>query len=261
MPIVPVVTSNSQEMIAQHYFPYSAWPKLSVKSYKLPDFYSFDLERMRYQVEEIRSAYGFKPFNIRLKDKKIRRTYRGIGLTFRPNAEDPLYDALRQSSASEELDISETFYKQRMSLSATERHFTPTYELNYSKKNHLYDGYIAETLNRFQSPMTKVRLSELGPRGLLASHVDFPYYEQIRVHAVLYTNKDSWWSVDGDEFQIPADGSFYWFDTGKYHGVWNDGDSARLVLSVNLSVYRDREGKPLYGPESGLIELFDSCKV
>lgn len=261
MPLVPINTGNSMSMVADYYQPRTPWPVVRKLVHRLPEAYSFDLSRLLSEFNELENTYGLRPFQIQREKGKIRRSYRGLGVTYRPESQDPLYDALRQYSAEEELDISQTFEKQRMSIRPEDRKVQATYELNFSLKNQLYKGYLATVLDKFKSPLTKVRFSELGPRGLLASHVDFPYYEQIRVHAVLKTNDQAWWSVDGKEFQIPADGSFYWFDTGKYHGVWNDGKSPRLVLSVNLSVYKDRDGRALYGPGDELIDLIDRAQI
>ena len=257
----PQNTSDSLAMVFKDYSPHTPWPILNENFRKLSEKYSFDLERMRDEVSKILTNYDLKAFKIKKNSNKIRRTYKGIGITYRPGAEDQIYDALLQNSEFGQLDISETFMKQRVSLPVEDRFIEKTFERNYSLKNELYSGYMAEVLDQFKSPMTKTRLSELSPKGILSSHVDFPYYEQIRVHAVLWTNANCWWSVNGELFQIPADGNFYWFDTGKYHAVWNDGDVARLIISVNLSVYRNRDGSLRFSPDRNLFSIMDSAEL
>lgn len=245
MPIIDVNTSEGTDFYAKWYTPHTKWPLPTPLIAKLPDYYSFDIDRMREQVLSIKERFGFEAFPIKKDSTKKRRTYRGIGLTARAEANDPLYDALHLFGSDGELDISESFNKQANALEAEDRTVVPLYEKHFSEPTEIFTGYIAEVLGRFKSPLTKTRLLELAPKGIITPHVDFPYYEQIRVHAVIATNDDVWWEVEGERFRIPADGNFYWFDTGRYHAVWNDGKTDRIVLSVNLSLYQDRDGNPI----------------
>jgi len=245
MPIVNIDTKNGTEFYQNWYQPYTSWPVPNNLMTRLPQRYSFDLEKLRDQVRNIKETYGFQPFPVKKGSTKKRMTYKGIGITARAGAEDPLYDALHLYSKDGELDISDSFDRQANALDAKERETVPLYEKHFSEPTGIYTGYIAEILSKFQSPLTKTRLLELCPRGVITPHVDFPYYEQIRVHAAVETNEDVWWEVEGQRFQLPADGNFYWFDTGRYHAVWNDGRTDRIVLSVNLSVFVDREGSPI----------------
>ena len=110
-------------------------------------------------------------------------------------------------------------------------------------------------IDKFHSKKTKCRILNLKPRGVISPHVDFPYYQQIRVHAALYTNDDTWFEVEGVKFKIPADGHFYWFDVGRNHAVANNGKTDRITLSVNLSVYEN------YNENHNLIDLIQDCKI
>ena len=123
----------------------------------------------------------------------------------------------------------------------------------------IFGGYIKEVLSKFKSPSTKTRLLNLKRKGVLEPR-RLSYYEQIRVHACIFESPDAWWEVYGERFKIP-DGNFYWFDTGKYHAVWNDGADDRVVLSVNLSVYQDRNGKPTYTAENKFEDLVEKCLI
>lgn len=240
MPVVTVDTINHDNFYADWYAPNTEFDLPKSKFLKLPDYYSFDLERMQAQVKEIVSTYGLKPFPIKKDGSKVRRTYQGIGLTAKPGATDPLYDALKLYGKDGEIDITDVFLSQ--GNKEANKQYASLSEKDFSEPTQIFTGYIAEVLSKFKTPLTKTRLLNLKPKGLIAPHVDFPYYEQIRVHACIFGNDDTWWEVEGQKFQIPSDGNFYWFDTGKYHAVWNDGSSDRIVLSVNLSVYQDREG-------------------
>jgi hypothetical protein len=142
-----------------------------------------------------------------------------------------------------------------------QKEFATLAEKDFNVKTEIFTGYIAEILSKFKSPLTKTRLLCLKPKGLIAPHVDFPYYEQIRVHACIESNDDTWWEVEGERFKIPSDGNFYWFDTGKYHAVWNDGKTDRTVLSVNLSVYKDKDNNVLQDSSLSLAQLISSGSI
>ena len=259
MPIVDITTSDNTDFYSHWYTPNTQFPRLEKNFVKLPNMYSFDLQLLQQQVNEIANVHGFKPFPIKKDGSKVRRTYQGIGLTAKPGATDPLYDALRLYGIGGELDITNVFLQQgsknqnKIAASLNEKDF--------SEPTEIYTGYIADVLSKFKSALTKTRLLNLKPKGIIAPHVDFPYYEQIRVHACIFSNKDTWWEVEGEKFQIPVDGNFYWFDTGKYHAVWNDGDTDRVVLSVNLSVYRDRENNAIYDASDRLLDLINSGNI
>jgi len=241
MPIVEINTSKDINFYSKWYSPNTKWPLPKNKIVKLSNFYSFDLKKMQEQVNEIKTKYGFEPFPIKKNSTKKRRTYKGIGLTSRPEANNPLYDALHLYGKDGELDITDTFKKYNSEIKET----TALYEKQFSEPTEINKGYLAEVLSKFKSLKTKTRLLDLCPKGVITPHVDFPYYEQIRVLAVLETNNNAFWEVEGQKFQVPADGNFYWFDKGRYHAVWNDGNTDRIVLSVNLSLYQTRDGKEI----------------
>lgn len=253
MPSVPVNTRMGTEFYEHWYSPHTEWERLNRHVYRLPEHYSFDLDRARAQLTETRKQFELKPFPIRRDSPKKRMTYRGLGLSTRPGNDE--YDALHLYGSDGELDITEVFSNQADNLPSGSKKPGALYEKCFTEKTPAWSGYFAEILGRFRSPTTKVRLLELLPRGVITSHVDFPYYEQIRVHAMLETNDDVWWEVEGEKFQIPSDGNFYWFDTGKYHAVYNDGSTSRVGLSVNLDVYRDRDSS------QRLFDLIDSASI
>jgi hypothetical protein len=87
----------------------------------------------------------------------------------------------------------------------------------------------------FKHSISKASLLELRSKGYLGSHVDFPYYKGIRLHATISGGENAWYEINGEKFQIPADGNWYFIDTGKYHSVWNEGPDDRLTINVNLS--------------------------
>jgi len=253
MPKIDIDTSKIYN--EKYYYPNTKW-RLPEKNFvKLNERYSFDLEKMKNEVNKLRTEFGFEPFKISKSGKK-RMSYLGIGLTARPNAEIPLYDALDLFSKNEALDISSTFKKMASNGDIEELH-----EKNFSEYTPAYRGYLKETIDKFRSLKTKIRILDLKRNGIITPHVDFPYYKQIRVHAVIESNNNTWWEVAGERFQIPADGNFYWFDTGKTHAVWNDGISNRTVLSVNLSIYEDRNYNQILSENNNLIHMLEAGLV
>ncbi len=231
---------------------------------RLPEKYSFDLEKARHEFEKIQKQFPLKPFEVLSKEGKTRPrlSYRGIGLTARAGAGDPVYDALSIFGPDgKKLSIFHTFEKMSDKRPPEEREVEVLDEYGFDQETEAYTPFFKEITSRFQSPITKVRFLEMTPGGLIPPHIDFPYYRGIRVHACLYSTPDVIWEVEGEQFSIPCDGNFYWFDTGRYHAVRNGGDESRIVLSVNLSPYVERDGSPRLGPDKGLIDLLLSGGV
>jgi hypothetical protein len=255
---IDISTDNPVDYYDNWYKPGTEWEKLSINWCKLPDYYSFDLEKLRTELENVRSKYDFQPFVISKSGKK-RMTYQAISLTSRENSEDPEYDGLRlfgfdDNEKEVELDIQSIFLKYYNNPSGADN--APTLnEKIFTKQTDACTGYFQEVINKFHSPKTKCRLLNLKPRGVITPHVDFPYYRQIRVHAAIYTNEDTYYEVEGVKFKIPSDGNFYWFDVGRNHAVANNGTNDRITLSVNLSVYDN------YDSSHNLMDLIKNCKI
>jgi len=228
------------------YYPNTKWKIPTLNWCKTNDKYRFDIVKMNSYLEEVLDKYGTEKFPLGGgKTNKKRFAYRGIGLTCRPNATDKLYDALHTYENDGEISIEKFFVNQAVIKKETERFAPITYERNFSERTEACFGYAEEILNRFNSVICKARILELKPKGKIYPHVDFPYYEQIRLHATLRSDDKTIWEVNGEQFQLPADGNFYWFDTGKYHTVTNYGKQSRYVLSINLSIYKDRNGNEI----------------
>ena len=80
------------------------------------------------------------------------------------------------------------------------------------------------------------------------ARLDFPYYKGIRLHATILGGENAYYEIAGEKFQIPADGNWYFIDTGKYHSIYNYGPNHRTTLNVNLDVYAD--GKKASDPRT-----------
>lgn len=251
MPSIPITTIEDTAIKPENswYQPNTPAPRPRVKFLKLPTCYSFDLDRLLNELKSIQNIAPFKPFPF---GKKLRRSYQGIGLTHRKGATDVYYDSFQMLSSKQTVDPVEYFSSEKQ---------VRLNETTFTEKNNLWTGYLGEVLNTFESPKTKVRLLKMSPKGAMPSHIDFPHYEQIKVHAYLKTNSKVWIQVEDETFQIPADGNFYWFDTGRYHAVWNDGDTDRIDLCVNLRLFYDHNGKVLRPISQDLTKIILNEKI
>jgi hypothetical protein len=257
-------TDRSPEFSDHLYAPHTHWVKPSLKWMKLPAEYSFNLEDARREFELIRKDFPLRPFEVSSKSGRTRPrlSYRGLGLTARANADEPLYDALSlYGPGDKKLSIFHTFEKVSDRKEPDERVIETLDESGFDQETQACRPYFSKLLEKFKSPTTKVRFLEMTPGGYIPPHVDFPFYSGIRVHACLFSNPDVVWEVEGEQFTIPCDGNFYWFDTGRYHAVRNNSDESRVVFSVNLTPYFDRTGKPRLAPSTDLIELIRSGGV
>jgi hypothetical protein len=253
-------TDANPEFCDRFYFPNTPWKKLALNYYKLPAYYSFDLATALEEMRKVTTKTPLAPFTFESKSGKTRqrKSYRGVGLSYRPQAKEPLYDALDLYTEDGKLNIYETFSKVAPNVSAEARIIEPLYENDFTLLTEACTPFFQKIIKKFKSRYTKIRFLELMPGGFIPPHVDFPYYKGIRLHSVLTTNKDVFWEVNGETFQLPSDGNFYWFDTGKYHAVANKGDSSRIVLSINLQVYDENDTGCV---ENDLIRRFDSCEI
>lgn len=228
-------TAGSWPEVAHYYSPATAWPKCDQLYLKLPEIYQLPSNLLAELKEKVISEELFEPIIIDSKTGKRRRTYRGVGLTYRPGAEDPTHDAAKYYGPDGRFDstaVGPTVKGERsFSIDSID------VDRDFSATNDVAPSLVASIRSLFKSPVTKIRLLELLPSGVVASHVDLPYYQQIRLHTVLTTNDDVSWEVEGQQFQIPADGRVHWFDTGRMHSVYNFGSTSRIVLSIHLNPY------------------------
>lgn len=226
-------TAGTESRVEHLYAPHTKWDKLTKISSKLPDRFSLPIDDLLEQLMAIRSRFRFEPILVNPDKGKKRRTYRGIGLTSRTGSEDRLYEASRYFEPSGRLVSS----AKSMGIAGVDRPDAKKvdFEREFSNTNEVAPELVRKIREKFSAwTLTKVRLMELHPEGRVAPHFDHPYYDQIRLHYVIESNSDVFWEVEGTQFQIPADGALYWFDTGRIHSVYNFGKTVRTVLSLHL---------------------------
>jgi hypothetical protein len=157
--------------------------------------------------------------------------YRGLGFFTRPSSESPLEDHFVRRDAEYGQVFPDDLHLQDRLPKLIEDDFTsPT---------SLLDAYFQSIFSVFKSTVNKASLLELRAGGWLGSHVDFPYYKTVRLHASISGCNNAWYEINGEQFQIPEDGNWYFIDTGKYHSVWNTGPEHRTTLNINLKVAGD----------------------
>lgn len=205
-------------------------PKLSYNFFKLPDYYSFNLEEMQNEIDKILNKFSTISVSKNSKGEKFNR-YRGLGFFSKSNSLSPLEDHFIRNEKNKGIVYPDDLHLNKKLPNLIEDDFT--------ESTDIMNEYFKKVFSVFKSKITKASILELRSLGWLGSHVDFPYYKTIRLHASIFGNENAWYEVDGEKFQIPQDGSWYFIDTGKYHSIWNHGPKSRITLNVNLAVYKD----------------------
>ena len=218
----------------KHSKPLDAWytdcKSLPYNFFKLPSTYSFDLDKMRRHVDNLLEQHQTISITKNKDGDKFNR-YRGLGFYSRQGSDTPLEDHfIRRDELTGEV------YPDDLHLN---NNLPQLIESDFTNPTSILDDYFTEVFGVFKSKISKASLLDLRPSGWLGSHVDFPYYRTIRLHASISGNKNAWYEVNGEKFQLPADGSWYFIDTGKYHSIWNDGHENRVTLNINLCVTGD----------------------
>ena len=202
---------------------YTTNKKLPYNYFKLPAQYSFDLNEMRKHGEDM-NTISIQASSAGRKFSK----YRGLGFFSREQSTAPLEDHfVRRDEEYGQVFPDDLHLQNRL---------PKLHEDDFTKPTELLDNYFSKVFSVFNQPISKASLLDLRSGGWLGSHVDFPYYKTIRLHASIKGCSNAWYEIDGEQFQIPEDGNWYFIDTGKYHSVWNEGPDHRLTLNVNLKI-------------------------
>ena len=218
----------------KHSKPLDAWytdcKSLPYNFFKLPSTYSFDLDKMRRHVDNLLEQHQTISITKNKDGDKFNR-YRGLGFYSRQGSNNPLEDHfIRRDELTGEV------YPDDLHLN---NNLPQLIENDFTNPTSILDDYFTEVFGVFKSKISKASLLDLRPLGWLGSHVDFPYYKTVRLHASISGNENAWYEVNGERFQLPADGNWYFIDTGKYHSIWNDGRENRVTLNINLCVTGD----------------------
>ena len=82
-------------------------------------------------------------------------------------------------------------------------------EYNYGVKNSLVEGEIKNVLNKFNSPLGRVRFAYLAPGFSINPHVDYDPSYITRFHVPLLTNEECLMCTIKGNTHFPADGKIY----------------------------------------------------
>lgn len=219
---------------------YSNFPKLDYPFFRLPKHYSFDLEEIKSNIKTIIDEYATISIQ-RNKEGKQYNRYKGLGFLSRKSVTNSLADHFIRR----DLSIGEV-YPDDLHL---QDKLPDLYEDDFVNPTPIYNSYFKKIFSVFKHKISKASILELKNKGFLASHVDFPYYKNIRLHATIFGGENAWYEVEGYKFQIPQDGHWYFIDTGKYHSIWNEGPTDRLTINVNLTGLTDDPKKLAYNLE------------
>lgn len=204
---------------------YTAHPILPYNVFKLPERYNFDIDTMRKEIAALQTSTISITAN---KNGRRFSKYRGLGFYSRDNSDAPLEDHfIRRDETMGQVFPDDLHLQSKL---------PNLYENDFTIPTNILNDYFKRVFSVFNFPTTKASILELRSGGWLGSHVDFPYYKTIRLHASISGTNNAWYEVAGERFQIPEDGCWYFIDTGKYHSVWNNGPEHRVTLNVNLNI-------------------------
>ena len=232
------------------YFPHTVWKKPTISFSILPAYYNIDISQIQKDLA---------PFLPRLYPARSETSvghYYGYGFTHRKGSENENYDAIsmfakngRYTSTARMLNKKKQLIKLDPNRNNFEKDFTDlTDDAPSSLKNYL---------KKFNSEITKVRLLSLSGGFGIKPHVDLPYYEQMRIHIPIFSNANVVWYVEDKSYQLPANGSSYWYDVGRSHSILNYGKTDRTVLCIHLLVYKKRDGSLRFNQDKNISEIID----
>lgn len=218
----------------KHSKPLDEWykekPSLPYNFFKLPDQYAFDIDEMRFHLKDLITKQNTISILKNQEGGRFSR-YRGLGFFSRPESDNPLEDHfIRRDNNTGRIYPDDLHLNEKL---------PDLYESDFTEPTMILDDYFRSVFEKFKSPISKASILELRSGGWLGSHVDFPYYKIVRLHASIWGSENAWYEVNGEKFQLPEDGNWYFIDTGKYHSVWNQGPEHRLTINVNLIIESD----------------------
>lgn len=144
-----------------------------------------------------------------------------------------------ESKASNKVSLHSTnIFERTKRLDPNDPRYLPEAdELNYGVRNKYATGPFKDILDSFKSKITRVRLAYLTAGFTIKPHVDYDPSYITRYHIPLITNNDVLMGFEHKNteylYQMPADGSVYFFNSGIKHWVENNGTEDRLHLIID----------------------------
>ncbi len=97
--------------------------------------------------------------------------------------------------------------------------------------------------SQFKSKPIRIRLTRLQPGKFLTPHIDYDPSYAVRIIVPIQGDKDvynvSWPRNIREEYQLKADGSAYFLNTGFKHSVEHRGQEPRIALMFSLPTQED----------------------
>lgn len=111
-------------------------------------------------------------------------------------------------------------------------------EANYGKLRSNVGPEMKALINKFVGELCRVRLSALLPEGKIKPHRDYDPSYLTRYHVPLLTNENSFFCFQVKDkifkYNLLADGSIYFVNTGYIHWVENNGTTSRIHLMIDV---------------------------
>jgi hypothetical protein len=177
--------------------------------------FNVDLDQMLLDLTQVEKEVGWPEKMFTHNNRSYHANQ--IGLTHRPESEQPWFDA------------SGSLYDKE------QKHFIGK-ESDFTEWNGIgeYTRSIIEDLsNQVGIHFGRIRYMKLLPKTGLSVHHDF----EPRYHLVLKTNPHAYFldctqegDVQAKAYHVPADGYFYKVDTLRNHSVFNGGWEPRIHL-------------------------------
>lgn len=150
-----------------------------------------------------------------------------------------------ENKLSNKVNLSKTnIFERTKRLNPSDKRYLPEAdELNYGVYNKYVSGPFLDILNKFKGKITRVRLAYLTPHFEIKPHVDYDPTYITRYHIPLITDEKvilGFIHKDKNfEYNLPADGTVYFFNSGIKHYVKNNSSINRLHLIIDTHGQED----------------------
>ena len=210
----------------------------------------FDINRMKEELSYIgdkwQNIYDANPGITKLHDQ-----------SFLAQIYSTLHEIPLMSMSPEDMKKAEDFEIEDLGKSKTERvrnkkakgaNLPPTAnEMLWDYPLDAYKGsYFEHAIkNNFKAEVCRARIHLLEPGKDISPHIDYDPSYGVRcicpISGTEGTTNYFWYNGEKQEYNLPADGSVYFLNTGFKHSVENRGDENRIALVWTLKSQEDIE--------------------
>lgn len=209
----------------KYYAPHSQWAPSKYGVHALSEKYTFDLEKLEQGIWNAVEKYGM--FQYPLPNGYGVPGYYGLCFKAKPNSENPLADGLG----------SNVLYHNP--------NYSGPIDLEFTEKTDAWFPYLDDITSRFRGTVTQVRLIKLEKGHNLSykgkPHIDYPWYQGIRLHIPLTSGIDYVWNILGENHIATKSNRLLFFNAGVPHDARNESNSVdRYLLNINIVPVLDK---------------------